>query len=411
MTTFPLPLEALMGHWSQYLVYLAIGFAFGFVLEISGFANSTKLAAQFYLTDMTVLKVMFGAIVTAMVLVFFTTAIGLLDYSLVFVNPTYLWPGIVGGLIMGFGFILGGFCPGTSLVAAAVLKWDGLIFVMGAMFGIFMFGETVQYFEEFWYSSYLGRFTIPEWLGVSTGVVVVGVVIMALVMFAGAEQMERIFGKKDLSKEPKWRYAAAGVLLAGAIAVLILGQPDNAQKWTMIEETEAPRIANREIQIHPGELLNTMHDDTLQTIILDVRSEADFNRFHIQESQNVSLAELPDLVDTLHQQPDNTVVVLTSNDEAAATEAWKYLRAESIPNLYLLEGGINNWIETFADTEFASTAYQTSVGEDQLRFAFPSALGAGYAFSAPGESAARSLLFENKIILELKRGPGGGGCG
>ncbi len=210
MTPFPLPLESLMGHWSQYIVYLAIGFAFGFVLEISGFANSTKLAAQFYLTDMTVLKVMFGAIVTAMVLVFFTTAIGWLDYSLLFVNPTYLWPGIIGGLIMGFGFILGGFCPGTGLVAAAVLKWDGLIFILGVLFGIFMFGETVQYFEEFWYSSYLGRFTIPEWLGVSTGVVVVGIVIMALVMFAGAEQMERIFGKKDLSKEPQVAFCGRG---------------------------------------------------------------------------------------------------------------------------------------------------------------------------------------------------------
>ena len=35
---------------------------------MSGFGNSRKLAAQFYFTDLTVLKVMFTAIVTAMVL-------------------------------------------------------------------------------------------------------------------------------------------------------------------------------------------------------------------------------------------------------------------------------------------------------------------------------------------------------
>ncbi|HNB54573.1 MAG TPA: YeeE/YedE thiosulfate transporter family protein, partial [Anaerolineales bacterium] len=117
MAPFPLPLEALVGKFWMYVIYLIIGFAFGYVLEISGFAISPKLAAQFYFKDLTVLKVMFTAIIVAMVLIFGASAIGLLDYNMVWVNPTYMWPGIVGGLIMGVGFILGGFCPGTSLVA------------------------------------------------------------------------------------------------------------------------------------------------------------------------------------------------------------------------------------------------------------------------------------------------------
>jgi hypothetical protein len=59
MAAFPLPLAELLGPWGAYLVYLLIGFAFGAVLEMAGFAKSTKLAAQFYFKDMTVLKVMF----------------------------------------------------------------------------------------------------------------------------------------------------------------------------------------------------------------------------------------------------------------------------------------------------------------------------------------------------------------
>jgi hypothetical protein len=109
MTTFPLTLTELLGQYGAYVIYLIIGFAFGYTLEIAGFTNSTKLAAQFYFKDMTVLKVMFTAIIVAMVLVFGATAIGLLDYNLIWVNPTYLWPGIVGGLIMGVGFIIGGY--------------------------------------------------------------------------------------------------------------------------------------------------------------------------------------------------------------------------------------------------------------------------------------------------------------
>ncbi len=183
MAPFPLPLTDLLGHWGSYVVYLIIGFSFGYILEIAGFGNSKKLAAQFYFKDMTVLKVMFTSIIVAMVLVFAASAIGLLDYNLIWVNPTYLWPGIIGGLIMGAGFIIGGFCPGTSLVAAATLKLDGIFFVLGVFFGIFLFGETVDTYAIFWNSSYMGRFTLPEWLGVSTGVVVLLVVLMALFMF------------------------------------------------------------------------------------------------------------------------------------------------------------------------------------------------------------------------------------
>ena len=121
---FPLNFEDLLGHWESYLVSLAIGIAFGVVLEVAGFGDSRRLAAQFYLGDMTVLKVMFTGIVVAMVMVFAASAAGLLDFNLVWVNPTYLWPGIVGGLIMGVGFIIGGFCPGTSLVSAATGRLD-----------------------------------------------------------------------------------------------------------------------------------------------------------------------------------------------------------------------------------------------------------------------------------------------
>src|SRR5512133_1506847 len=93
------------------LTFGAIGFGFGAVLELGGFGDTRKLAAQFYLRDMTVLKVMFTAMMVAAVLVAGAASFGLLDMSRVWVNPTYLWPGIAGGLVMGVGFILRGFCP------------------------------------------------------------------------------------------------------------------------------------------------------------------------------------------------------------------------------------------------------------------------------------------------------------
>jgi hypothetical protein len=105
----PFPIEAFYGKIGFYFVALLIGFAFGYLLEMAGFGNSNKLAGQFYLKDMTVFKVMFTGILVAMVLIFAAAGLGLVDYNRIFVNPTYLWPGIVGGIIMGVGFIIGGF--------------------------------------------------------------------------------------------------------------------------------------------------------------------------------------------------------------------------------------------------------------------------------------------------------------
>ena len=62
-----------------YIIFGLVGFAFGFVLESSGFGNSKILAAQFYFRNLTVLKVMFTAIVVAMVLLFGMIGLGLLD--------------------------------------------------------------------------------------------------------------------------------------------------------------------------------------------------------------------------------------------------------------------------------------------------------------------------------------------
>jgi rhodanese-related sulfurtransferase len=409
------PLEAFLKPLAQnpwtYLVFGLIGFGFGFVLEMSGFGNSKKLAAQFYFKDLTVLKVMFGAIVTAMVLIALSSAIGILDINLVYIPETYLWSGLLGGVIMGVGFIVGGFCPGTSVVSAATFKIDGLFFLMGALFGVFVFGETEQYFDGFWHGSYYGRLTLMNVFNLPTGVVVLLVVFMALFMFWGGEKLEHIFGKRDLTKEPRLRYAGAGALVLVALAVLLIGQPTTTDKWAQISSQKEASLANREVQIHPGELLNSLADDSLNMILLDVRPEADYNLFHIYGSRNVQPGQVKALVPELLQEPaGNTVYVVMSNDEAASTEAWKILTTESVANVYILEGGVNNWIKIFAEEDPEITPTPTPPGDDRLAYNFTAALGGRYEASNPNPHEYE-LEYTPKIKLQLKRSPSGGGCG
>lgn len=409
---FPLQLETLLGKPTMYVVFGALGFFFGFVLESAGFGNSKKLAAQFYFRELTVLKVMFGAIITAMVLLFITVGLGILDFNQLWVNPTYLASGIVGGLIMGVGFIIGGFCPGTSLVAMATRKLDGLFFVLGVLFGIFVFGETVGYYWDWWNNAcYMGRITIPEWLGVPAGVVVVGVVLMALFMFWGAEQLEHRFGGRDLSKEPRWRRYAAVGLMACALSVLVIGAPTTEEKYARIAPAKDAALASREVQIHPGELLATVADNTLKVVLLDVRPEAEYNQFHIAGARNAPLAEIPSIIPDLHaQQALNTVFVLASNDEVGASEAWKILSAESVPNAYILEGGVNQWIATFGQEDSGIVLVSNPSGDDTLCWSFPAALGDRFEASDPSLHAWH-LEYVPKVKLQIQRDKSGGGCG
>jgi hypothetical protein len=189
------------GAWGEPVVHVIIGFLFGFVLERAGFGSAKKLSAQFYLGDMSVLKVMFTGIITAMLLIYWTVGIGWMDFERLWVNPTYLGSGILGGLLFGVGFLVGGYCPGTALVSMATLKADGLMFVVGVLGGIGVFGFTIGPLDNFWtHSGAHGTLTLFDWLGVSPPTVVVLAVLMALGMFVGGEYVERWMKRRQATE-------------------------------------------------------------------------------------------------------------------------------------------------------------------------------------------------------------------
>ncbi len=409
----PFDLVALLGVTGSYLVYLAIGFAFGFILESAGFGDARRLAAQFYFSELTVLKVMFTAIIVAMTLIFLTTALGLLDYDEVWVNPTYLWPGIVGGLIMGVGFIIGGYCPGTSLVSMATLKVDGAFFVLGVIAGVLLFGDTVEYYNDFWHSGYMGRFTVPELFGLDTGAVVLLLVLMALAMFWGFGLISRlIYGEPEDRSPLGLRMVAAFMLLLISSLLLFNEQPGPERKWELLADEYTPRLDQRTVYIDPAELLHLMNDEYIDLVIFDVRKEQDWNQFHLVDAERVPLQQLAAQRDRILSLPENGVVVLVSNDEMLATRAWKQLMAIAKPNAYILEGGINHWLNIYGvsheevdDHGAASLATQ----DGRIRHPFKLALGARHAAARPDEHHAPQREYTPKVKL-LKKVAKAGGC-
>ncbi|MBW7933697.1 MAG: YeeE/YedE family protein [Gemmatimonadaceae bacterium] len=178
------------------VVAFLVGIGFGFFLERAGFNSARKLAAQFYFTDLTVFKVMFTAIVTAMLGVYWLSVLGVMDLSLVYLTPTFLVPQIVGGLVLGIGFVVGGYCPGTACVGVATGRIDAMVLFVGIFAGILGFSELYPLISGFYNSTSFGQLTLPQVTGLPYGVLVFAVVLMALGGFVGAEWVEKRMAAK-----------------------------------------------------------------------------------------------------------------------------------------------------------------------------------------------------------------------
>jgi hypothetical protein len=193
----PLAVNEIISENSNMFFAFIIGIAFGFVLESSGFSSSRKLAGVFYGYDMVVLKVFFTGAITAMLGLLFFSLFGWIDLNLVYVNPTYLTSAITGGVIMGAGFIMGGYCPGTSFCGASIGKIDAMVFVVGLFIGVGIFGAGYDWWDTMYMARFLGSPKISASLGLSDGVFALILVLVAIGMFYVAEWAEKKFHQAE----------------------------------------------------------------------------------------------------------------------------------------------------------------------------------------------------------------------
>ena len=267
-TIFPL----VLGDEVHLLTAIVIGFVFGLGLEGAGFGSARKLAAQFYFYDMAVFKVMFTAIIVAMVGLYSLAGVGLVDMSAIWINPTYMWAQVIGGFFMGMGFIVAGLCPGTSAVSLASGRWDGLMVMGGIVVGSLVFAITVAMFPGLEWLFNNGRVIslLPQVLNLPVLVVVVGVVVMALAGFVGAEAVERkLSGKFEpvpLTPEPTSRTPRVKFALAGSLVAIVLV----SLAWTASEPIHSPTAASA---IQPLELAEAIIGSNKDLLILDLRAD------------------------------------------------------------------------------------------------------------------------------------------
>lgn len=185
-----IPNHIISADWNNAFALL-IGMCFGFVLEASGFSSSRKIMGTFFGYDFVVLRVFFTAAVTSMIGILYLDYFGWLDFGKLYIHPTYLASAIIGGVIMGAGFGLGGYCPGTSYCAIAIGKLDALVYSIGLFIGIYLFTFIYPWVENLYNGGFLGYVTAAEILGISANLFVFLVAVVALGMFIVATIVQR----------------------------------------------------------------------------------------------------------------------------------------------------------------------------------------------------------------------------
>jgi len=223
-----------------------IGFMFGFVLERAGFGNPRKLTAIFYLRDFAVLKVMFTAIVVCILGLLYFSLFGWIDFGRVYLLPTFIWPQIVGGLVLGIGFVMGGYCPTTSVVATVSGKLDGLIFIIGMMMGAVFFAEVYPFLQGFYTSGDMGTIRLSDVFNINSGIIAFLVCLVAVGAFWLVEKVEQKFGDKDILPKgsPKVKRTAAGLLILLGL-ILAIVNPDRIIARAAVPEIKPEKQVER----------------------------------------------------------------------------------------------------------------------------------------------------------------------
>ncbi len=348
----PLIPQGIINPELNFFFALILGIGFGYVLEQAGFSSARKLAGVFYGYDFVVLRVFFTAGITAMTGLMFFGYLGWIDLSLVYVNPTFLYSAIIGGVIMGFGFILGGYCPGTSFVGAVVGKVDAMVFIIGSLIGIFIFGHFYDAFEPVYTGSFLGNIFIYDSLGLSKSwfaLIMISVALMAFAITQKIEDRVNSIGKETISQRPSYRVPAF-LLVTAAIVFLLLPAERKTRLNEVPPETLVAQLVSESHFVSTQRVIHQIRNQNEKLVLIDARTDKEYAHFtlpgaiHIP-TENVLIRGWRPLFEKDHRPK-----VFFSNGTSAAMQAYMTAKRAGFDNLFVLDGGLNKMFgELFVD--------------------------------------------------------------
>ncbi len=350
---------------------LLLGIGFGYVLEQAGFSSAKKLAGVFYGYDFVVLRVFFTAGITAMIGLLYFNHLGWIDMNLVYINPTFLYSAIAGGVIMGFGFILGGYCPGTSIVAAVTGKIDAFLFIAGMLIGIFVFGHFYHRFESLYTGHFLGNIFVYDSLGFSRSWFALLLVIVALLAFAITQMIEDRINKtspEQIKSRPS-HVMPAMLLIAAAFIFLLIPEERKSNLRERSPEAMWAEIYDGNPFVSTHRVIHEVKNHRNELVLIDTRNKAAYDRFSLPGSVHIPLEEV------LHRRwrslfdKDPRPKVFFGDGSSGATMAYMTAARAGYDRVFILDGGLNKLFDDlFTETEIPDTTAYNLQDRSTARF-------------------------------------------
>ena len=335
-----------LGSSAALVVSLLVGFGFGFALERAGFGSSRKLSGIFYIRDMTVLRVMFTAMITAMIGLHLALSMGIITADQIYFLPTVYGAQIVGGLLFGVGFALGCWCPGTAAVGLASGRLDALIFLVGASLGSILFNEFFDVLKPLYTWGDSGVKFVWAALGLSASVFVLLFAALGVAAFWLAEWGERkVAGAGPYFGTPFLKAFSVAILVSAfAVALLPPAGTEEARSrgGPLPEVGLLQSMEAGEDHLEPEELADRITAGDPSLLLVDIRTPSEFAGFHLKGAVNASAADLPEV---LAPHKNRGTIVLYSNGMTHPAQARDALARLGFNNVYLLTDGLQGFME------------------------------------------------------------------
>jgi len=292
---------------------------------------------------------MFSALITAMLGLIYLNATGLLALDAVYQMPTVWGAQLVGGVIFGAGFVMSGWCPGTSAVGMASGKTDALVFFGGVMLGSIFFNEAFDAIKPLYGWGKQGITFAYDTVGISKNVFAILFSLMAVAVFWISEYLERRKSGTSKNQGARFQKVFGAVVVIVALGIFILPdttavspkpRPPQVSADQQSETRLMAQVDQAADHIEPEELADRMMSGEPDLLVVDVRSPREYASFHLKGAVNVPLEELAAY---LAAYKNSGLIVLYSNGMTHPAQARDSLARLGFNNVYFLTDGMTGF--------------------------------------------------------------------
>jgi rhodanese-related sulfurtransferase len=136
----------------------------------------------------------------------------------------------------------------------------------------------------------------------------------------------------------KWTQKAALITFVLGAGALLLGSPYRGARASLELKELGLIVQNTTDHVTVQELADWIIQGRADYRLIDVRSEAEYNDYHIPSAENIQVADL-----ATAEIGRNEKFVLYSQGGIHAAQAWMMLAARGFKHSYILFGGLEEW--------------------------------------------------------------------